>query len=186
MLKDGTPYRSRPRGDCGRHHAQRRARAHRRRSPSIAASWSMTQLADQHARHLRHRRMRRASRRLLRPGRARLRAGKRAGRHVSPATTRATRQRPRHQSQGLRRQCFLGRRLPGRAGTEADRALATRASATYKKLVIANGRLIGAVLFGDTADGALVSRSDPRPASPIETFRDDSMFGRALAERKAA
>ena len=29
----------------------------------------------------------------------------------------------------------------------------------YKKLVIANGRLIGAVLFGDTSDGLLVSRS---------------------------
>jgi nitrite reductase (NADH) large subunit len=56
---------------------------------------------------------------------------------------------------------------------------------TYKKLVIASGRLIGAVLFGDTADGLWyldLIRSD----ASIEAIRDDLMFGRALAERKAA
>ena len=39
----------------------------------------------------------------------------------------------------------------GAAGTE-EIVLSIRAS-TYKKFVIADGRLVGAVLFGDTADG---------------------------------
>src|SRR5258708_3982719 len=53
---------------------------------------------------------------------------------------------------------------------------------TYKKFVIADGRLVGAVLFGDTADGlwylALI-----RSGEPIEAFRGDLAFGRALVER---
>ena len=54
--------------------------------------------------------------------------------------------------------------------------------ATYKKLVIADGRLTGAVLFGDTADG-LWYLDLIRAGASIEAFRDDIMFGRALAER---
>ena len=54
----------------------------------------------------------------------------------------------------------------------------------YKKLVIADDRLIGAVLFGDTADGLwyldLIRRR------PDRRYRDDLAFGRALAERMAA
>ena len=63
----------------------------RRRRPrrSIAASSSTTACRRQ-PRHLRDRRMRRASRPLLRAGRARLRAGERAGAIVSPAIARAT------------------------------------------------------------------------------------------------
>lgn len=53
---------------------------------------------------------------------------------------------------------------------------------TYKKLVIANGRLVGAVLFGDTADG-LWYQELIRASAPIEAFRDDIMFGRAMAEQ---
>ena len=56
---------------------------------------------------------------------------------------------------------------------------------TYKKLVIADGRLSGAVLFGDTADG-LWYHDLIRKAAPVESFRDDLIFGRALAERMAA
>ena len=52
----------------------------------------------------------------------------------------------------------------------------------YKKLVIANGRLAGAVLFGDTADG-LWYLELIRSGADIETIRDDLAFGRALAER---
>ncbi|MBB5048807.1 nitrite reductase (NADH) large subunit [Rhodopseudomonas rhenobacensis] len=52
----------------------------------------------------------------------------------------------------------------------------------YRKLVIANGRLTGAVLFGDTADG-LWYLDLIRSGAPIAAFRDDMMFGRALAER---
>ena len=56
--------------------------------------------------------------------------------------------------------------------------------ATYKKLVIANGCLVGAVLFGDTSD-ALWYLELIRSRRPIEAIRDDIMFGRAFAERAA-
>jgi nitrite reductase (NADH) large subunit len=56
---------------------------------------------------------------------------------------------------------------------------------SYKKLVIADARLVGAVLFGDTDDG-LWYLDLIRSGAPIEAIRDDLMFGRALAERRAA
>jgi nitrite reductase (NADH) large subunit len=52
----------------------------------------------------------------------------------------------------------------------------------YKKLVIANGKLVGAVLFGDTGDG-LWYLELIRSGVAIAAIRDDFMFGRALAER---
>ena len=52
----------------------------------------------------------------------------------------------------------------------------------YKKLVIADGRLVGAVLFGDTADG-LWYFDLIRSGADVEAMRDDLAFGRALAER---
>jgi nitrite reductase [NAD(P)H] large subunit len=55
----------------------------------------------------------------------------------------------------------------------------------YKKLVIANGRLIGAVLFGDTSDG-LWYLNLIRSGSSIEAMRDDLVFGGAAATRIAA
>jgi nitrite reductase (NADH) large subunit len=55
----------------------------------------------------------------------------------------------------------------------------------YKKLVIAKSCLVGAVLFGDTADG-LWYVDLIRQGSSVEAIRDDIIFGRALAERKAA
>ena len=70
----------------------------------------------------------------------------------------------------------------GRARHRADRALAIPGLGTYKKLVIADGRLVGAVLFGDTADG-LWYLDLIRSGAPIAAFRDDLVFGRALAER---
>ena len=95
------------------------------------------------------------------------------------------RQRARDQPEGLRRQRVLGRRLPRRAGTE-EIVLSDPGLHSYKKLVIADGRLVGAVLFGDTADGLwyldlIRSRRVDRAAS-----RNDLMFGRALVERTAA
>ena len=54
----------------------------------------------------------------------------------------------------------------------------------YKKLVIADGRLIGAVLFGDTADG-LWYLDLIRSGADIDRIRDDLAFGRAFAERAA-
>jgi len=53
---------------------------------------------------------------------------------------------------------------------------------TYKKLVVANGRLAGAVLFGDTADG-LWYLDLIRSGAPIDALREHLVFGRALAER---
>lgn len=59
------------------------------------------------------------------------------------------------------------------------------AAAIYKKLVIENGRLIGAVLFGDTADG-LWYQDLIRSKTPIEAFRDGLAFGRNVALSEAA
>jgi nitrite reductase (NADH) large subunit len=52
----------------------------------------------------------------------------------------------------------------------------------YKKLVIRNDRLVGAVLFGDTADG-LWYLDLIRTGAPTDRFRNELAFGRALAER---
>jgi nitrite reductase (NADH) large subunit len=52
---------------------------------------------------------------------------------------------------------------------------------TYKKLVIANGRLSGAVLVGDTAD-ALWYFELIRTREQIAKIRGEMMFGRSLAE----
>jgi nitrite reductase (NADH) large subunit len=56
---------------------------------------------------------------------------------------------------------------------------------TYKKLVIANGRLTGAVLVGDTQD-ALWYLDLIRTRKPIAKIRSDMMFGRSLAIRSEA
>ena len=55
----------------------------------------------------------------------------------------------------------------------------------YKKLVVAGDRLIGAVLFGDTADG-LWYLELIRAGASVERLRDDLVFGRELATRAAA
>jgi nitrite reductase (NADH) large subunit len=72
----------------------------------------------------------------------------------------------------------------GGAGTESV-VLSDAGLGTYRKLVISDGRLVGAVLFGDTADG-LWYLDLIRSGACIESFRDDLVFGRALAERRAA
>jgi nitrite reductase (NADH) large subunit len=56
---------------------------------------------------------------------------------------------------------------------------------TYKKLVIADDRLVGAVLYGDTADG-LWYLDLIRSGASIKKLRPDLAFGRALAEPIAA
>lgn len=71
----------------------------------------------------------------------------------------------------------------GAAGTESA-TLSDRGLKTYKKLVIKEDRLVGAVLFGDTAD-SLWYQELIRSAAPIETMRDGLMFGRALASAAA-
>lgn len=58
--------------------------------------------------------------------------------------------------------------------------LTDRRRGTYKKLVIANGRLTGAVLIGDTVD-ALWYLELIRNGEKVAAIRTDMMFGRALA-----
>lgn len=72
----------------------------------------------------------------------------------------------------------------GADGAEAI-VLSDAKQGTYKKLVIAGGRLTGAILIGDTQD-ALWYLELIRSGASIKTIRSDLMFGRALAERKAA
>ena len=50
----------------------------------------------------------------------------------------------------------------------------------YKKIVLDNGKLAGAVLYGDTADG-LWYLDLIKAGTPVEDMRDDLIFGRALA-----
>jgi nitrite reductase (NADH) large subunit len=69
----------------------------------------------------------------------------------------------------------------GGPGTEAIE-LTDPGLGSYKKLVIADGKLTGAVLFGDTGDG-LWYLELIRSGAPIAAIRDDLMFGRAIAER---
>lgn len=55
----------------------------------------------------------------------------------------------------------------------------------YRKLVLADGALTGAVLVGDTRD-ALWYLELIRSRAPVATMRGNLMFGRAMAESKAA
>jgi nitrite reductase (NADH) large subunit len=72
----------------------------------------------------------------------------------------------------------------GAPGTESI-VLSDPGIDTYKKLVIAGGRLVGAVLYGDTEDG-LWYLDLIRSGVSIEHIRSDLAFGRTLAQRIAA
>ncbi|MDH2346896.1 FAD-dependent oxidoreductase [Bradyrhizobium sp. SSUT77] len=63
--------------------------------------------------------------------------------------------------------------------------LTDRRRGTYKKLVIADGRLTGAVLIGDTVD-ALWYLELIRNGDKVAAIRTDMMFGRALARPSKA
>jgi nitrite reductase (NADH) large subunit len=67
----------------------------------------------------------------------------------------------------------------GAAGSEAI-LLSDLRRGTYKKLVIADGRLTGAVLIGDVGD-ALWYLELIRNKKPVAGIRADMMFGRSLA-----
>jgi nitrite reductase (NADH) large subunit len=72
----------------------------------------------------------------------------------------------------------------GAPGTESI-VLSDQGLGTYRKLVIAGGCLVGAVLYGDTAD-SLWYLDLIRSGTAIESFREDLIFGRTLAQRQAA
>lgn len=59
--------------------------------------------------------------------------------------------------------------------------LEDEAAATYRKLVVRNGRLAGAVLFGETGD-ALWYRELIAQGAPLAKFRPQLAFGKAYAE----
>ncbi|RDV05785.1 NAD(P)/FAD-dependent oxidoreductase [Undibacter mobilis] len=69
----------------------------------------------------------------------------------------------------------------GAPGTE-NIVLSDPGLGSYKKLVLKDGKLAGAVLFGDTADGLWYSELI-RLGTPVAAMRGDLIFGRALAER---
>ena len=71
----------------------------------------------------------------------------------------------------------------GAAGTEAI-VLSDPGVGAYRKLVLRDGRLVGAALVGDTAD-ALWYLDLIRSGTSVEGFREDLVFGRALAARAA-
>ena len=72
----------------------------------------------------------------------------------------------------------------GAAGTEAI-VLSDPGLGTYKKFVIQDGRLTGAVLFGDSADSRWYLDLI-RSGRPVAPFRSDLAFGRSLAGPLAA
>ena len=55
------------------------------------------------------------------------------------------------------------------------------ASNVYKKIVIDDGKVTGAVLYGDTGDG-LWYLDLIKSGTPVEAMRDGLVFGRAVAE----
>lgn len=70
------------------------------------------------------------------------------------------------------------------AGNE-EIVLSDPGACTYRKLAVRDDRLVGAVLFGDTADGPWYSDL-MRSGESIAAIRGDLAFGRALAMREAA
>src|ERR1700736_2917017 len=128
--------------------------------------------------------MRRASRRLLWSGGARQRAGARARRAPRRPRCALSRQRERHQSQGLGVHVFSAGDFLGAPGTESV-VLSDQGLGTYRKLVIAGGRVVGAVLYGDTAD-SFWYLDLIRSGAAIDSVREDLIFGRALGKRPRA
>jgi nitrite reductase [NAD(P)H] large subunit len=72
----------------------------------------------------------------------------------------------------------------GEPGTEQI-VLCDPGLGSYKKLVLADDRLVGAVLFGDTGDGPWYFDLI-RSGASVAPWRDELIFGRALALRVAA
>ena len=70
------------------------------------------------------------------------------------------------------------------AGRSESIVLADTGLDTYRKLVIEDGRLIGAVLYGDTADAHWYLEFI-RSGASIEPIREDLAFGRSFAERSS-
>src|SRR3982074_3179481 len=72
----------------------------------------------------------------------------------------------------------------GAPGTESV-VLSDQGLGAYRKLVIAGGRVVGAVLYGDTAD-SFWYLDLIRSGAAIDSVREDLIFGRALGKRPRA
>ena len=72
----------------------------------------------------------------------------------------------------------------GSQGTE-EIVLSDAGTGTYRKLVLRESRLAGAVLYGDTAD-ALWYLDLIRTGAAVDSIRNDLVFGSAFAGREAA
>lgn len=79
---------------------------------------------------------------------------------------------------------FSAGEFMGTAGSEAI-LLSDPAGGIYKKLVLRDDRLVGAVLFGDTADSSWYLDLI-RSGESVAAIRDELAFGRALALQEAA
>jgi nitrite reductase (NADH) large subunit len=72
----------------------------------------------------------------------------------------------------------------GDAGTDSI-VLSDAGLQTYRKLIIANERLVGAVLYGDTSDANWYLELI-RSGASIESIREHLVFGRSFVEHKAS
>ena len=135
--------------------------------------------AHQRREHLRRRRMRRASRPVLRPGRAAVRDGEDARRPRSPAS----RSRGYAGSATSTKLKVTGVDLFSAGdfaeGDEKDEiVLRDPSRGVYKRVVLRDNRIVGAVLYGDTADGSwyfdLLKKS-----ADVTSMRDTLIFGQA-------
>ena len=139
-------------------------------------------LSTQHRRCFRDRRMRRASRRLLRTGRAGQRAGARAGRAARRTQRDVRRQRQRHQSQGLRGPRVLRRRFSRRSGHGIDRVRRSAASVPTRSWSLPTDASSAPCSSAIRRD-ALWYLDLIRAGAAIESFREDldlrSRAGRA-------
>ena len=130
--------------------------------------------ADVRPAHLRRRRMRGAPRHGLRPRRAAVRDGEGVREPPRAATaSAATRARGRRPSSRSPASTCSPRAISSAARAPRTSCWPIPAGGVYKKLVLKDDKLVGAVLYGDTVDGALVlqaaarrpqRRRDPRPA----------------------
>jgi nitrite reductase (NADH) large subunit len=128
--------------------------------------------------------MRRASRRLLRPGRARHEQARALAERLAGRNARYLGSVNATNLKVSGVHVFSAGDFLGAPGTEPI-VLSDQGLGTYRKLVIAGGRLVGAVLYGDTTD-SLWYLDLIRSGTAIASFRDDLIFGRASAERQAA
>ena len=136
--------------------------------------------------HLRGRRMRRASRPVLRPGRAALRDGEDARRHARRRAGRAATPAPRTSTKLKVTGVDLFSAGDFSEGDENDEiVLRDPSRGVYKRVVLRDNRIVGAVLYGDTADGSwyfdLLKKS-----ADITSMRDTLIFGQAYQGGGAA